>query len=90
MSLVTGANHGIGAATARVLAAAGASVLLSYLRLDAEPDASMADAAEGRSSHADAVKNPPNCGGDPFVLRIEVEVGESGIEPDHGVSSSVM
>jgi 3-oxoacyl-[acyl-carrier protein] reductase len=32
-ALVTGANHGIGAATARGLAASGASVLLSFLRL---------------------------------------------------------
>jgi 3-oxoacyl-[acyl-carrier protein] reductase len=56
VALVTGANHGIGAATARVLAAAGASVLLSYLRLGAEPDASVPDAhTEGRSSHADDV-----------------------------------
>lgn len=33
VAVVTGANHGIGAATARALASCGASVLLSYLRL---------------------------------------------------------
>jgi 3-oxoacyl-[acyl-carrier protein] reductase len=38
VAIVTGANHGIGAATARVLAAGGASVLLTYLRLEADPD----------------------------------------------------
>jgi 3-oxoacyl-[acyl-carrier protein] reductase len=32
-AIVTGANHGIGAATARLLAACGARVLISYLRL---------------------------------------------------------
>lgn len=37
-AIVTGANHGIGAATARALAAAGASVLSSYLRFEPEAD----------------------------------------------------
>ncbi|TDC72980.1 SDR family NAD(P)-dependent oxidoreductase [Streptomyces hainanensis] len=34
VAIVTGANHGIGAATAREVAARGAAVLVSYLRLD--------------------------------------------------------
>ncbi len=38
VALVTGANHGIGAATACALARCGAAVLLSYLRLDAARD----------------------------------------------------
>jgi NAD(P)-dependent dehydrogenase (short-subunit alcohol dehydrogenase family) len=33
-ALVTGANHGIGAATAETLASCGASVLLAYWSLD--------------------------------------------------------
>jgi 3-oxoacyl-[acyl-carrier protein] reductase len=42
-ALVTGANHGIGAATAHRLAASGAAVLLSYLRLEDIPDAGTPD-----------------------------------------------
>jgi 3-oxoacyl-[acyl-carrier protein] reductase len=34
VAIVTGANHGIGAATAKALAAQGAAVVLSYLRID--------------------------------------------------------
>jgi 3-oxoacyl-[acyl-carrier protein] reductase len=56
VAIVTGANHGIGAATARGLAAAGASVLLTYLRLEEEHDPGLPAAyARNRGSDADDV-----------------------------------
>jgi 3-oxoacyl-[acyl-carrier protein] reductase len=38
VALVTGANHGIGAATARALSSCGASILVSYLRMSDPED----------------------------------------------------
>ena len=56
VALVTGANHGIGAATAQLLAARGASVVLSYLRLEDQPGSSTESAAEkNRAKTADHV-----------------------------------
>jgi 3-oxoacyl-[acyl-carrier protein] reductase len=39
VALVTGANHGIGAATAALLAACGAAVVVSYLPIADPTDA---------------------------------------------------
>ena len=56
VAVVTGGNHGIGAATASALAAAGVDVLVAYLRLADPPDAPQPAAyAAARSLGADAV-----------------------------------
>ena len=56
VAIVTGANHGIGAATARALALCGAGVLVSYLRVsDFTAPALTADYRRQRSADAEDV-----------------------------------
>jgi 3-oxoacyl-[acyl-carrier protein] reductase len=56
VAIVTGANHGIGAATAKRLAAAGAGVVVTYLRLHDEIDPGTPEAYRvARASTADDV-----------------------------------
>ena len=53
VALVTGANHGIGAATARALGGCGARVLITYLRIEDEPDPGIPEAyRRNRSAEA--------------------------------------
>jgi len=54
VALVTGANHGIGAATASALAASGAAVLLTYLRM-LDPEDFPKPYRTNRAKGADAV-----------------------------------
>lgn len=56
VAIVTGANHGIGAAIALRLAASDAAVLVSYLRLNDEPDKGIPEAyVRARASGPDDV-----------------------------------
>jgi 3-oxoacyl-[acyl-carrier protein] reductase len=56
VAVVTGANHGIGAATAVALAANGARVLITYLRVvDEEPRPMPPEYVHGRAKTADAI-----------------------------------
>ena len=48
--LVTGANHGIGAATARAFAAEGAKVFINYLRFSPEEHGISMDEADQAST----------------------------------------
>ena len=54
VALVTGANHGIGAATASALASLGANVAVTYLRLPDDADDPGRPAAYGRDRAQDA------------------------------------
>jgi 3-oxoacyl-[acyl-carrier protein] reductase len=56
VAIVTGANHGIGAATALALAASGASTLVSFLRITEDVDPALPDAYRShRAADASAV-----------------------------------
>jgi 3-oxoacyl-[acyl-carrier protein] reductase len=56
VALITGANHGIGAATAVALAARGAAAVITYLRVTDEPDPGIPEVyRRNRAGDADAM-----------------------------------
>jgi 3-oxoacyl-[acyl-carrier protein] reductase len=77
VAIVTGANHGIGAAVARRLAARGAGVLLTYLRLDDAPDPGVPEAyRRSRAAGATALAEEIEASGGRAVA-VEADLSEA-------------
>ncbi len=74
VAIVTGANHGIGAATAKALAGGDAAVLITYLVLNDEVDPGIPDAyRRNRASNANAlVAAIEAAGGRAFAVEIDL------------------
>ena len=78
-AIVTGANHGIGAATAVRLASAGASVLLTYLSIEAGESADLGDQyARARAQDAGAVLDTIQAAGGRAVA-VEADLADTTV-----------
>ena len=76
VAIVTGANHGIGAATARILASCGAGVLVTYLRITGQVDSGLPDAYHrDRAANADDVLAAIRAGGG-RAIAIEADLAD--------------
>ncbi|HTZ91224.1 MAG TPA: SDR family oxidoreductase [Streptosporangiaceae bacterium] len=78
-ALVTGANHGIGAATAIALAQEGCSVLCTFLRVEDEPDPGTPQAYRDRRRHAagDVVAQIESAGG--RAVQVEADLSDPAV-----------
>jgi 3-oxoacyl-[acyl-carrier protein] reductase len=77
VALITGGNHGIGAATALALASRGAAVLVTFLRVQDEPDPGVPEQyRQNRAAAADAVVAAIEQGGG-RALAVEADLMEA-------------
>jgi 3-oxoacyl-[acyl-carrier protein] reductase len=78
-ALVTGANHGIGAATSIALARTGCAVLCTYLRVEDEPDPGTPQAYRDRrgQSAADVVAQIESAGG--RAVAVEADLSDPAV-----------
>ena len=82
VAIVTGANHGIGAATAHVLAARDVAVVCSYLRLHTAPESTDPEAyRKGRAQSADdVVAAIRDAGGSALAVEADLSAPSSAAE----------
>lgn len=81
VALITGANHGIGAATARRVSRLGAGVLITYLRLDDEPDPGIPESyTTARAADAGYLVDELRSAGG-RVVAVEADLADAGVIP---------
>lgn len=79
VAIVTGANHGIGAATAEKLAMSGAAVLITYLAIDDEADPEMSDTYRAqRAIHPESLVSAIRSAGG-AAHAVEADLGDSAV-----------